>query len=386
MRRDARASTLWSEPASFLASDRAMPLDPKTPQNIDELKEMVRGHARLRLRGGGTKSALSTPVNGAATLDLKDLSGVVEYDPGEYTFTALSGTPVADVQSQLDANGQYLPFDPPFVERGATLGGTVAAGLSGPGRYRFGGVRDFILGVSLVDGAGRLVHGGGKVVKNAAGFDIPKLVVGSLGQFGVLVEMTFKVFPKAESHLTVENRYATLDAAMEVLYSVHTSQLDMVSLDLVPSTDGSATLWVRVGGFHDGLRARADRVRKALGGGEIREGSDETRLWGDAREFAWSRPSWNLIKVPLSPRQVTRLESELAGRQALRRYSSGANVAWIATPESPKTWDGMLGSLGLPGLVVIGSSARVRIGAQKRLGLEKRITEVFDPGGRFARN
>jgi glycolate oxidase FAD binding subunit len=363
-----------------------MPLDPKTPENIDELKEMVRGRTRLRLRGGGTKSALSTPIDGAETLDLKNLSGVVEYDPGEYTFTALSGTPVAEVQSQLDDNGQYLPFDPPLVERGATLGGTVAAGLSGPGRYRFGGVRDFILGVSLVDGEGRLVHGGGKVVKNAAGFDIPKLIVGSLGRFGVLVEMTFKVFPKAESHLTVENRYATLDEAMEGLYSVHTSQLDMVSLDLVPSPDGSATLSVRVGGHHDGLRARADRVRKTLGGGKNLEGAAETRLWRDAREFAWSRPSWNLLKVPLSPRQVPRLESGLAGRQALRRYSSGANVAWISTPESPRTWDGMLASLGLPGLVVIGSPARVRIGARKGLGLEKRITEVFDPSGRFVRS
>jgi len=361
-------------------------LEPETPQTVDELQEMVRRHARISLRGGGTKSALSTPSDGRTTLYLESLSGVVEYDPGEYTFTVLAGTPVAEVQARLDAHGQYLPFDPPWVERGATIGGTVAAGLSGPGRYRFGGVRDFILGVSLVDGTGRLVRGGGKVVKNAAGFDIPKLVVGSLGQFGVLVEMTFKVFPKAESHLTVENRYATLDAAMEGLYSVYTSQLDMVSLDLAPNANGSATLWVRVGGLTDGLPARADRVRKMVGGGEIREGRDEARLWRDALEFAWSHPSWNLLKVPLSPRHVTGLESGLAGRQALRRYSSGANVAWIATPESPKTWDGLLSSLGLPGLVVLGSPARVRIGAQKGLGLEKRIREVFDPSGRFTRS
>jgi glycolate oxidase FAD binding subunit len=357
-----------------------------TPQDLDELEEMVRRHARLKLRGGGTKTALSTPIDGAEMLDLRRLSGVVEYDPGEYTFTARAGTSIAEVQSQLEANGQYLPFDPPLAEKGATLGGTVAAGLSGPGRYRFGGVRDFILGASLVDGSGRLVQAGGKVVKNAAGFDIPKLVVGSLGELGVLVELVFKVFPKAESHLTVEYRTPALADVMEALYRVTTSQLDMVSVDLEPRSDGSTTLWVRIGGLSEGLPARADRARNVLGGGEIVEGADEARLWSDAREFAWIRPGWNLLKVPLSPRLVSRLESEVAEREAIRRYSSGANVAWIASPESPETWDAVLSSLGLSGLVVMGPSDCVRIGVQKGLALEKRIARVFDPDGRFARH
>ena len=133
-------------------------------------------------------------------LDLSRLSGVLEYEPGEFTFTALAGTPLASVDSLLAEHGQYLPFDPPLAERGATLGGTVAAGLSGPGRYRYGGVRDFILGVRFVDGAGALVRGGGKVVKNAAGFDLPKLMVGSLGQLGVLVELTLQSLPAAGGH------------------------------------------------------------------------------------------------------------------------------------------------------------------------------------------
>src|SRR5690606_8123830 len=99
-------------------------------------------------------------------------------------------------------------------ERGATLGGTVAAGLSGPGRFRYGGVRDFLLGVRLVNGQGEVVRGGGKVVKNAAGFDIPKLLVGSLGRFGVIVELTFKVFPQPEHATTLKAHYASLDAAL----------------------------------------------------------------------------------------------------------------------------------------------------------------------------
>ena len=358
---------------------------PLTPQTVDELQEIVRNHERIHPSCGGTKPALSTPLDGTDHLDLSKLSGIVEYDSGELTFTALSGTPIEEIRSKLDAQGQYLPFDPPFVDRGATIGGTVASGLSGPGRYRFGGVRDFILGVSLVDGKGRLVRGGGKVVKNVAGFDIPKLMVGSLGELGVLVELTFKVFPKPECQLTVVHRCSTLDAAMDALYRVYTSQLDMVSLDLAPNADGSSVLWIRIGGLSESAPKRAHRVRRMIGGGEIVEGPDEALLWRDAREFAWSQPGWNLLKVPLSPRQVTRLESGLAGLESLRRYSSGANVAWIATPESPEIWGGLLDSLGLPGLVVVGSPSSVRIGRQGAQALESRIKNVFDPTGRFTR-
>src|SRR5262245_57119285 len=135
------------------------------PSSIADVQAQVREGARARLmvRGAGTKPALSIAREGVQTVDLSGLAAVTEYNPGEYTFTALAGTPVAQVQAMLAEHGQYLPFDPPLVERGATLGGTVAAGLSGPGRYRYGGVRDFILGVRLVDGSGQVVRGGGKV-------------------------------------------------------------------------------------------------------------------------------------------------------------------------------------------------------------------------------
>src|SRR4029079_10168517 len=123
--------------------------------------------------------------------------------PSEFTFTALAGTPIKEIVHALGERGQYLPFDPMLVDSGATLGGTIASGLSGPGRFRFGGVRDFILGVQFVDGMGRLLRMGGKVVKNSAGFDVPKFLTGSLGRFGLITEATFKVFPRPENYLTV---------------------------------------------------------------------------------------------------------------------------------------------------------------------------------------
>ena len=126
-------------------------LRPTTPQ---EVQEAVLTHPRLRPRGAGTKPALSSPQEGEALLDLSGLRGILEYEPEEFVFTALAGTPLEEIEAALKAHGQYLPFDPPLLGKGATLGGTVAAGLSGPMRHRYGGVRDFILGVRFVDGEG----------------------------------------------------------------------------------------------------------------------------------------------------------------------------------------------------------------------------------------
>src|ERR1700731_1366035 len=130
------------------------------PASVPELVEVVRSCPRLLVLGAGTKPRLSeVNVTKVSTLRLR---GIVEYEPSEFTFTAMAGTPLRDLADILAARGQYLPFDPLFVEAGATLGGTVAAGVSGPGSLRFGGLRDFILGMRFVDGLGRSLRMGGK--------------------------------------------------------------------------------------------------------------------------------------------------------------------------------------------------------------------------------
>src|SRR5438105_916896 len=170
------------------------------PGSVGELVEAVRSLSRVLAIGASTKPRLSA-VDGVK-LCTKRLSGIIEYEPSEFTFTALAGTRISEIAAALAERGQYLPFDPVLARAGATLGGTVASGLNGPGRFRFGGLRDFILGVKFVDGEGRLLRLGGKVVKNAAGFDIPKFFVGSLGRYGVLAEITFKVFPRVAAFRT----------------------------------------------------------------------------------------------------------------------------------------------------------------------------------------
>ena len=172
------------------------------PRSLAELQEAVAASAPapLRIRGGGSKRP--PPAEGT-TLDLRQLSGVVAYNPAECVITVLGGTRVADVERVLGEHGQYLPFDPPLLDAGATIGGMVAAGLSGPGRYRYGGIRDFVIGAAVVDGEGRLIRSGGQVVKNAAGFLLHHALVGSAGRYGAIGEMSFKVFPRPEARATV---------------------------------------------------------------------------------------------------------------------------------------------------------------------------------------
>src|SRR3954452_23844304 len=206
------------------------------PESFAELVDAVRSTPHLLAVGAGTKPRLSSVD--AVKLSTARLRGISEYDPSEFTFTAGAGTPVSEIAAALAERGQYLPFDPMLVDAGATLGGTVAAGPSGPGRFRFGGLRDFILGVRFVDGAGRLLRMGGKVVKNAAGFDLPKFFVGSLGRFGVLAELTFKVFPRPAASLTLRLNAETLDAAATILNEAGSSRFEFETLDVAPQELG----------------------------------------------------------------------------------------------------------------------------------------------------
>ena len=131
-----------------------------SPASIEELRQAVAAHPRVSLRGGGTKTGLSSPVSpspvaqgfSTALVDLSRLSGIVAHTPEECTFTALAGTRIDEIERVLAPHGQYLPFDPPLSAAGATIGGTVAAGLNGSCRYRYGGIRDFLIGARIVDG------------------------------------------------------------------------------------------------------------------------------------------------------------------------------------------------------------------------------------------
>jgi glycolate oxidase FAD binding subunit len=353
------------------------------PTSSADLQSLLRVAPRWRARGGGTKTALSTPVEGETIIELNGLAGVLEYDPGEFTFTALAGTPVTDVQNLLAEHGQYLPFDPPLVSKGATLGGTVASGLSGAGRYRYGGVRDFILGVQWVNGAGQLLRAGGKVVKNAAGFDLPKLFVGSCGQLGLLTELTFKVFPKPQAYATLRLEFHRLPEALEAVYKLYGSQLDLESLEVRPDAR-SVTVYVRLGGLREALPARLDRLAKLLGGGEILEGGNDVLLWQGIREFEWVSAEAALVKVPLTPTKIPALDAELEKLNLTRRYSAGGQVAYVAGPDDLSGLHTLLAAQNLSGQKLFGSPAQRFMGASRsNRAFAQRVKQALDTTHRF---
>lgn len=352
-----------------------------SPRNLEEVCDAVRTHRCVLPSRGGTKPTLSRAPDDVVRLDLRHLSGMVEYDPAEFTFTALAGTPLAVVQEILAQNGQYLPFDPPLAAQGATLGGTVAAGLSGPGRLRYGGVRDFIVGVQWVDGSGTVIRGGGKVVKNAAGFDFPKLFTGSLGRLGILTEMTFKVFPAPAARVTCEIECLDLDDAVERLCFLCGQPWEVEALELTVASERPRLL-VRFMGDEPALTARASAVIAATQrNGRLLPDSESAPFWSALAALRTGEPGVPLAKVPLTPLRIASLEAALAGTGAARHYSMAGNLAWIAGIESV-VLDSMLRRDNFSAVMLRGDGP-LRPGIQPSATMEAKVKAAMDPEGKF---
>ncbi len=165
----------------------------------------------LRIRGGGSKDFYAESLVGDV-LDTSALNGIVSYEPSELVVTALAGTPLAELEALLAAQGQCLPFEPPHFNAFATVGGMVAAGLSGPARASVGAVRDFVLGVKLINGKAEHLTFGGQVMKNVAGYDVSRLMVGAMGTLGLLTEVSLKVLPIAPLEATLKFEMAQAQA------------------------------------------------------------------------------------------------------------------------------------------------------------------------------
>ncbi|HEY8488985.1 MAG TPA: FAD-linked oxidase C-terminal domain-containing protein [Thermaerobacter sp.] len=441
------------------------------PQGVEELAALVREASRVIPRGGGTKAgsgpagggwvpgargagaqgavggsgdgpgtlrvrgdggADSDPPEGlpAGTLvvDTTGLAGIVDYDPAEFTVTVRAGTRVAELEAVLARHGQYLPFDPLLVDAGATLGGTVAMGVSGPCRLRYGGVRDFVLGVTLVDGRGRVVRGGGRVVKNAAGYDLPKFLCGSMGRFGVLAELTFKVFPRPEAWGTVALAFAGIQEAAAALAAVYRSPLEPHALELaapgvldhLPAAAGAErsgagpaarpgggpgawsgagpgyVLLVRVAGPAAILPAWLDRVRAAVPGAgraEILTGPEEEALWRGLRELAWTRSAQGgLLRLYGRPARLLALDDLWRRHGGTVLYTQAATGAWVLFPDpvEPARRDGLravLAEQGIPALVWSGDGwggpPPAFLVPPEGTAVAQALKAVFDPGGRF---
>lgn len=352
------------------------------PKNEEQLGEMIQHHRRLLPMGGSTKPTLVRARPDLVLIDMKGISGIVEYEPEEYTITVRAGTSLREVARELATHGQFLPFAPPFLDEGATIGGTVASGLSGPGRHRYGGLRDFILGVHLVDGRGVRIVGGGKVVKNAAGFDLPKLMVGSLGRLGILTRVSFKIFPRPTHYITARIHFESFGAAHRALTKLAVQPFEFAALEL----EASGEIVLRMGGRPASLETRLNRIERFLDHPLQRVDNDsESAYWRDYGHFGWTSNATHLIKVPLTIKRIPELEAALSDWRWVRRYSAGGNIAWIGSngSESIDQLHRLLQEMKLAGLILRGETESPTIGHYRGGKFLRRIQKAIDPEGKF---
>ncbi|MFZ0105466.1 MAG: glycolate oxidase subunit GlcE [Thiobacillus sp.] len=262
---------------------------------LDEIIERIRAaHADdtpLVIQGGGSKGFYGNPAEGE-TLETRTLSGVVEYQPKELVLTARAGTPLADIEALLAEQNQMLAFEPPHFAATSTLGGCIAAGLSGPRRPYAGAARDFVLGVRIVDGTGQALRFGGQVIKNVAGYDVSRLMVGALGTLGLLTEVSLKVLPKPAAETTLQFE---LDEAAAIL---RMNQWAGQPLPLSASSWHAGLLSVRLSGAASAVQAAQTRL-----GGEVLKDAAAfwLRLRDQATPFFDKRPLWRLAVKPTTP-------------------------------------------------------------------------------------
>lgn len=249
----------------------------------------------LQIWGGGTKHFYGNPVKrqGATNLDTTAYCGIIEYEPTELVITACAGTRLADLEAALDQQGQMFAFEPPHFGETATLGGCIAAGLSGPRRATAGAVRDFVLGVRMLNGRGEDCRFGGQVMKNVAGYDVSRLMVGAMGTLGLLLEVSLKVLPKPSTEMTLRMQLDEAAAIEKV------NQWAGKPLPISATCYVGGELFLRLSGAESAVRA----AQVKLGGEELAEG---VVFWKSVREqsldfFQSDKSLWRLSVKSTTP-------------------------------------------------------------------------------------
>lgn len=337
----------------------------------DRIVAAHQAQTRLRLRGAGTKDFYGESLTGEV-LDTREYAGIVDYDPSELVLTARCGTRLSEIESALAAHGQFLAFEPPGFGGDPTLGGLVAAGLSGPRRASVGAARDFVLGVSLLNAQGELLHFGGRVMKNVAGFDVSRLLCGSLGVLGLIAKVSLKVLPlpRVETSLRFE-----LSAAQA---------LDRFNQWRARPLPISATAWhadiscVRLSGSPSAVRAARDSL-----GGEALDEAQAQSYWRSLRDQTLAifqqddRRLWRL-SLPATAAFENSAGALLEWSGALRWLRSDAPAGEIRSMAEKRggtatLWRGMRDAPMFHPLTPI------------NLELHRRLKMQFDPHGIFNR-
>jgi len=220
---------------------------------IEQVKQALADRTAVKIRGGNSKAFLGRAVDGLE-IDTRSHRGIVNYDPTELIITARAGTPLSELEAALDAAGQMLPFEPPLADQGATVGGMVATGLSGPRRPWVGAVRDFVLGTRVINGDGHHLRFGGEVMKNVAGYDLSRLFTASFGCLGLLTEVSIKVLPKPR-HAATLALSLTPEAAL-----IRLAEWGQQALPISAAAHDGNTLYLRLEGGEGSLKDARSRL------------------------------------------------------------------------------------------------------------------------------
>jgi glycolate oxidase FAD binding subunit len=360
------------------------------------LAECSGARRTVRVRGAGTKSYLGDLHPTDVVLDAGALSGIPDHVPADLTVTVGAGTRLADVQEALARHGQILPLDPPH-RADATIGGIIAANSNGSGRLRYGGVRDLLIGtvVALTDGT--VARAGGRVVKNVAGYDLNKLMIGSLGTLGVIAEATFKIIPLPAARATLLVRAPRADAAFEIADALLRTPLRPAALVI----EGTRSGWSAAIAFHGApaqVRRGIDEVGRAAGTRATSsvEAVDEFATLGPLRDLPATADRGALVRASL-PLGAQRSYAESASRMdTFERcvVDAGSGIVRVHIrgdhPAVIHAADTLLAAAS-----VVGGSARIERrddGLRASLGawadakpggyfLMRRLKDAFDPAG-----
>lgn len=302
----------------------------------------------IAVEGNGSKRGLLRPVQAARTLSTRALTGITLYRPSELVISARAGTQVPEIEAALAEKGQHLIAEPPDTraifgaQAPATLGGIVAANLSGPRRIAWGAMRDHVLGIRFVNGAGEVLRSGGRVLKNVTGLDLCKLLAGSYGTLGVMTEITLKVLPAPEAQATIAVRVPDVAAGVRALSAGLGSPYGVSGAAVVPAgaaADGPAEtlVFLRIEDFAPSVAYRTERLARDLaphGEARVTDDAESRAIWGairDARPLGAQAGEavWRVSVRPSAGPGVLAAAGAIGGRGFL---DWGGGLAWVAGP------------------------------------------------------
>ena len=337
-----------------------------------QLRSAAAAKSPLVIRGGGTKDFYGQSAVGAV-LDATPYAGIVDYDPTELVITARAGTPLADIEQAMRASGQMLGCEPPHFGARATLGGAVAAGLSGPRRPYAGAMRDIVLGVRMLDGQGEDLAFGGRVMKNVAGFDLPRVMTGALGTLGLLTEVSLKCvpLPKIEATRVLE---CSVDDAIRL-----TNEWGGKPLPVSATCHSAGRLAVRLSGAAPAVDAATGKIggTAQVDGGAFWESIREQTHTYFAAARATGAPLWRLSVKATAP------YADLGGEQLIEW--SGA-LRWLVAGERTDPAQVRIWARDNGGHATLFRAADKSVGAFHPLpdtlhALHRRLKATFDPAG-----